>query len=34
VVSPITEGGALGFGSEADPGVLGFCFEEADNGNL
>jgi hypothetical protein len=23
--------GALGFGAEADPGVLGFCFDEADN---
>jgi hypothetical protein len=26
--------GALGFGGEVDPDVLGFCFDEADNGNL
>lgn len=26
--------GALSFGAGSDPDVLGFCFEEADNGNL
>jgi len=25
--------GALGFGAAADPEVLGFCFEEADDGS-
>jgi hypothetical protein len=25
--------GALRFGADADPGGLGFCFEEADNGS-